>query len=538
MPSKRSDRSSTYLAYVLTILLMVGALLAWQAWSRTANFEHFHQQLAETAVRGASNELERLLAELRRSMRLFARERQSLFEQIIQNRENDSAWEQLEISAREHFPEFFGMTLTDTAGNVLRPDFDNRVDQICQQDIHGFIGRGYAQQGYIHPNPLGYHFDIMVPWGESDAPRGVFFLSFPPAMLGNTLNRLQPPGHALLLLQRNRPGLIEVTSQGSRNTLQREFFLDASELERITYSVPVANSQWNLADLPSEELFTREAIRNWTYAAIVFAVFVVVTLLMLHLLRRKETHRLQAEARALQHQNDLAHVDRLNILGEMASGIAHELSQPLSAISTYCQSGMRLVEAGDARTDKLKHALEESSLQAKRAGKIIHRMQRFATKGKTQRTPTHINRVIKAAVGFITPELEKQMISVQLDLARKLPSVPADSIQIEQVILNLMHNAIEAMSQEDSKTHNMVISSRLTGSNQVEVRVRDNGPGMEPDTLDHAFDAFFTSKESGMGLGLAISRSIIDTHGGRLWAVSEPGAGSTFCFNLPVAGPD
>jgi signal transduction histidine kinase len=195
-----------------------------------------------------------------------------------------------------------------------------------------------------------------------------------------------------------------------------------------------------------------------------------------------------------------------------------------------------MIEATGGKPDKLVHALRESSLQAKRAGKIIHRMQKFATKGKTQHAPMLIDRVIRVAAEFIAPEMAKHAISLHLDLAHNLPHVTADSIQIEQVILNLMHNAIEAMAATDSETRMLVVSSRLVEPDQVEVRVRDTGPGLDPDTIDRLFDAFYTTKDSGMGLGLAISRSIIEAHGGHLWAVSEPDKGSTFCFNLPTAG--
>jgi signal transduction histidine kinase len=533
---KQSNWAPGYLVYVLIILLMVGALLSWQALHRTEKFEHFHQQLAVTTVKGAADELEILLSELRRSMRLFADDRQELFEKIVTDREDDTLWGQLEVAVQEHFPEFFDMTLTDTKGNVLRTDIDNQVGNLCQQDIHTFIGQGYREQGHIHPNPLGYHFDIMVPWGGPETPGGVFFLSFHPGMLTDILQRLQSPGHEILLLQRNRPGLIEVTGQGSRDVLLRDFFLDADELARVVFSLPVANSQWELVDLPAEGLFHRETVRNWKYAAIVFSVFVGVTLLLLHQLHRKERHRAQAEEQALRHQSDLAHVGRLNILGEMASGIAHELSQPLSAISTYCQSGLRITDTLTEKPEKLVHALEESSLQAKRAGKIIHRMRQFATKGKAQRNLIDLNRVIGIAVDFIRPELDKQGISLRLDLSPDLPAIMADSIQIEQVILNLLHNAIEVLTDTDGGSRKLVVSSRQADEGQLEVMVHDTGPGLAPDTIDRLFDTFFSTKENGMGLGLAISRSIIEAHGGQLWTDSAPGAGATFYFSLPVNG--
>jgi len=164
-----------YLAYALITLVMVGIMLAWQAWKSTENFREFHQQLAITSVTGAADELDLLLSELQRSMRLFAKDHRALLEDIATDTRNEATWVLLENAVQNYFPEYFGLTLTNAAGEVLRPDFESTVGELCQQDIHTFIDDGYSQQGYIHPNPLGYHFDIMVPWGDPDKPQGVFF---------------------------------------------------------------------------------------------------------------------------------------------------------------------------------------------------------------------------------------------------------------------------------------------------------------------------------------------------------------------------
>ena len=535
MPRNLFDRLSghIHLIHVLVILLMVGAMLSWQAWQRTDSFRQHHLQLAMTSVTGAAEDLETLFSELQRSMRLFADDQQTLFEAIAIQPDNDALWEQLEQTAWKYFPEYFGFTLTDTSGNVMRPDFDNRVDEVCRQDIYAFIDQAYRQQGYVHPNPLGYHFDIMVPWGNPKQPQGVFFLSFHPDMLAQSLQRIQLPGHELLLLREDQPGLIEITAQGSRNLLQRDFFLDADELARLSYTLHFEGTRWILADLPASDLFRDEAIRNWSYAAAVFAGFAGIGFLMLYQLGRKEQHRMKAEAKALQHQSDLAHVDRLNIMGEMASGLAHELNQPLSAISTYCQAGLRIIEASGEKPEKLVHALEQASLQAQRAGKIVHGMRRFGSKAKTNRKTTDINNVILNATGFVEPELAKMGISQRLELASNLPAVTADSIQIEQVVINLLHNAIEALSMAETGAPAVTISSHRRDG-YIEVAVHDNGPGIDETRMNTIFDAFYSTKSEGMGLGLAISRSIIEAHDGRLRAESQPGSGTTFCFTLPL----
>jgi C4-dicarboxylate-specific signal transduction histidine kinase len=537
MSNSQPDYLSTrnYGTYALITLVMVGAMLAWHAWKSTGNFREYHRQLAMTSVTGAADELDFLLSELQRSMRLFAYDKRALLEEVASDPDNDAIWARLENTVQAHFPGYYGLTLTNRGGDVMRPDFDNEVDELCQRDIHTFIEDGYSQQGYIHPNPMGYHFDVMVPWGDTENPQGVFFLSFPPDILAHTLQRIQAPGHALMLLRTDEVDLIEVTGEGTRTELQRNFTLSSGELARILHARAIPNSRWDLVDLPDKQLFRSEALRNAGYAAVVFCAFAAVGLLMLQQLKRKEKRRLQAEEQALQHQADLAHFDRINIMGEMASGLAHELNQPLSAISTYCQAGLRIIDSFDDKPAKLVHALEHASMQSQRAGEIIRRMRRFTGKSMVRRKPIDINRVINNAVSFVDAEQKRKGIKLVLDLADGLPAAIADEIQIEQVILNLLHNAIEAMFSGSENTRILRVSSKQITGDTLQVTVNDTGPGLDATMLDHIFDTFYTTKKSGMGLGLAISRSIVEAHGGQLWAETTPGAGATFHFTLSAA---
>ncbi len=537
MPNSQPDTlpSPHYGSYALITLLMVAAMLAWQTWITNQNFRGYHQQLAVTSVTGAADELELLITELQRSMRLFAEEQRALLEEIASNADSDAAWTLLENAVSRHYPEYFGLTLTNIAGDVFRPDFDNAVNELCQQDIHSFIDEGYSHAGYIHPNPLGYHFDVMAPWGDAGRPQGVFFLSFPPEILARTLQRIQAPGHALLLLRADKAGLIEATALGTRTELQRGFTLSSDEQQRILHGRAIANSRWDLVDLPDAQLFRNELARNAGYALIVFCAFAAVGLLMLQQLRRKEKRRLQAEEQVLRHQADLAHVDRLNIMGEMASGLAHELNQPLSAISTYCQAGLRIIETLEDKPDKLAHALEHASIQSQRAGQIIRRMRRFTGKGVVRRKPIDINQVITNALGFIESELKRKDIKLDLDLAADLPAAFGDEIQIEQVILNLLHNAIEAMFSASDRPRMLRISSKHSAADTLQVSVHDSGPGLDAATVDSIFDTFYTTRKNGMGLGLAISRSIIEAHGGKLWADTTTPGGATFHFTVSTA---
>jgi two-component system sensor kinase FixL len=219
-------------------------------------------------------------------------------------------------------------------------------------------------------------------------------------------------------------------------------------------------------------------------------------------------------------------------MGEMASSLAHELNQPLAAISTYCQAGLRIIENNEDKPEKLAHALEHASIQSQRAGQIIRQMRQLASKGVVRREPVDINRVIHDTVDLVREELKRKNISLTLDLESNLPEAFADETQIEQVILNLLRNAIEAMFYDSESAHRLLISSQRTDPRSIQVTINDTGPGMDKETLDRIFDTFYTTRKEGMGLGLSISRTIIEAHGGQLTAHSAPGTGSTFFFTL------
>lgn len=530
-----SDRPvPLYVIYFLLTLVMVAALLAWQAWKRSSDFRQFHQQLAVTSVSGTAEKIGLYFYELKRAVQLFADEHVTLFHAILTDPDSDTQWNELQRQVEKHFPEHFGITLTDRSGAPLRPDFDNLVGEICIQDIQTFLADHHTSQGVIHPNPLGYHFDMMVPWGSRNDPEGIFFLSFRNQHLVDILKRMQTPRHSLLLLNHDKPDLIEISALGSRDALDREFTLSPDEQQRIIYSVPVKGTGWDLVDITDDTLFSADTARNWVYAFGVFVVFVAVGVIMLRQIRRNERRRREAEEQAMQHQADLAHVDRVNTMGEMASGLAHELNQPLSAISTYSQAGLRLIRAPDAQPDKLVHALEQASIQAKRAGDIIHRMRHFVSKGTPRHEPLDLNSIVERATGFIQNDLKKKEIATQYSLGKNLPPVKGDNVQIEQVILNLFQNAVDAMKKAGSPVKRIMVSTRATRDGDVEFRIEDTGPGFDSQVLDKVFDTFFSTKEDGMGLGLSISQSIIEAHGGRLWCESAPGGGAVCRFTLPA----
>lgn len=243
----------------------------------------------------------------------------------------------------------------------------------------------------------------------------------------------------------------------------------------------------------------------------------------------------QAAREALAEQRErLAHVGRLSTMGEMTASIAHEINQPLTAISMYAQSSLKLIQRGDYDPAKLAAALEKLNTQSLRAGAIIERIQRFARAQESRRELLDLNLLLKELVKLAEGDARIHDVTITFDLADNLPMVYCDAIQIQQVALNLIRNAIDAMKDmERTPGHAMSILSRAVGDH-VEVAVADQGPGVAPEQAKLIFKPFHTTKKEGMGMGLSICRTIIAEHGGELSFRNNADGGATFYFTLPI----
>jgi PAS domain S-box-containing protein len=244
------------------------------------------------------------------------------------------------------------------------------------------------------------------------------------------------------------------------------------------------------------------------------------------------TSRRLVEEHSRARQAELAHAGRVNAMGEMTTTLAHELNQPLAAIVNYAQGSIRRVRAGGIKEDELLGALERIAALGSQAGEIIRRLRDFLRKGKPLRERVDINHVVREAADLANLEARRKDVTLRLELSDGLPPVLADPIQIEQVVLNLVHNAIEAIDQGQCPRREVIVQTAPDPKNGVEVIVRDTGPGFAVEDAERLFDTFYTTKATGLGMGLSISRSIIDAHGERLEAM--PGAGgAVFRFALP-----
>ncbi len=247
---------------------------------------------------------------------------------------------------------------------------------------------------------------------------------------------------------------------------------------------------------------------------------------------RDLTDRQRTETRLQELQNELVHVSRLTAMGEMASTLAHELNQPLSAIANLLTGSRRLIDRGrEADQVKVRDAIDRAAAQALRAGDVIHRMRDFVRRGASQREPASLSKLVEEASALALIGEKERQVDVRLSLDPAIDQVFADRVQIQQVLLNLIRNGIDAMDGQPRRE--LVISSDMSEDGCPRINVADSGCGIAEDVLDKLFQPFMTTKPQGMGVGLSISRSIIEAHGGRIWADPNPRGGTIFRFTLP-----
>ena len=245
---------------------------------------------------------------------------------------------------------------------------------------------------------------------------------------------------------------------------------------------------------------------------------------------RDLTDRETTERRLQDLQSELVHVSRLTAMGEMASALAHELNQPLSAIANYMKGSERLLEIDPPDLEKIRRGLVSATAQALRAGEIIRRLRNFVAKGEADRRIENLSKLLEEAGALAMIGAKERGVRLRFNISRDLNPVLADRVQVQQVVLNLMRNAIEAM--ETSQRRELTVSATATADGMAEIAVTDTGSGVDPEVAQRLFQPFVSSKSQGMGVGLSISRTIIEAHGGRIWVEPNPGGGTVFRFTL------
>jgi two-component system, LuxR family, sensor kinase FixL len=249
------------------------------------------------------------------------------------------------------------------------------------------------------------------------------------------------------------------------------------------------------------------------------------------------SERQKTEARLQELQAELVHMSRLTAMGEMASALAHELNQPLSAIANYLKGSRRLLkDESDERAKILADAMDKAAEQALRAGEIIRRLRDFVARGESERRVEDVKKLVEEASALALVGAKDRGVRVRFEFDPKIDFVLADKVQVQQVLLNLMRNAIEAM--EDVARRELVVSTAAAKDNTVAISVADTGTGIAPEISAQLFQPFITTKRHGMGVGLSISRTIIEAHGGAITALPNPEGGTVFAFTLPFVSKE
>ncbi|MDX6007635.1 ATP-binding protein [Cupriavidus necator] len=250
------------------------------------------------------------------------------------------------------------------------------------------------------------------------------------------------------------------------------------------------------------------------------------------------TERKRAEHALAQTEAELARVSRVTTMGELAASIAHEVNQPLAGVVANGHACLRWLAASPPNEQEAHEAVQRIIRDANRAGNVIARIRQFLKREEPQRTAIRPNEVVSEVISMVQDSLRSNRISLCEALAPNLPPVAADRVQLQQVILNLVMNAIEAMSLVEGRARVLMVTTQRNDQSAVHVAIRDTGVGLDTRQLERVFDAFYTTKPQGMGMGLAICRSIVETHGGQLWAMPNDGFGASFHFTFPIAASD
>jgi PAS domain S-box-containing protein len=249
------------------------------------------------------------------------------------------------------------------------------------------------------------------------------------------------------------------------------------------------------------------------------------------------TERRRAELELEQQRNELAHLSRVTMLGELSGSLAHELNQPLTAILSNAQAALRFIASDSGKIGEVREILQDIVSDDRRAGEIIQGLRDLLKKGETKTELLDINAAVQRVLQLTRSDLLNADITIGTQLAADLPNAVGDPVQLQQILLNLVINGCDAMSANAVDDREILVRTRLAAPGEIEVCVSDQGHGIPPDRLESVFAPFFTTKKEGLGLGLAVCRQIIAAHGGRLWAENNPGKGSSFFFTIHAHEP-
>ena len=459
------------------------------------------------------------------------------------------------VLVNRHWESSFGIRRQDAVGKTMHEVFPSAIaDALRANDNSVLAGHGPLQveEALMHGDGLHTYVSVKFPLLDADGvPAGVCGISTDITVRKQTEAELRRSEAELSALVENtsdtiwsvdRDGIVRVMNSVFRQRCRQRFGVD---YDPKTFKAHVPSELWDDLSGLYERAFQGERVQvERTYPLgsgvrhFLISVHPIVddgVITGATVFSKDITEYKRVEEQARQHQAELAHVLRLGTMGEMAAGLAHEINQPLGAIANYALGCVRRLRAGSVDAVALLPIIEQIAGEALRAGEIIRRLRELVRKESPQQEVVDLNALVRKAAQMVEAEARHQGIRVQLALAPDLPSVTCDAIQVEQVLLNLLLNGVEAVQASSNGERLLAVSTASAGGDAVEVAIRDSGIGVPEAPVD-VFAPFFSTKPHGLGMGLSISRSIIEAHGGRLSAIRNADRGSTFRLTLPLGG--
>ena len=382
--------------------------------------------------------------------------------------------------------------------------------------------------------------DTGYAWVISQA--GTILYTPVPGLIGKSIleaNKDNPSSGALVsAMLQGREGTAEYTSQriGARH-------VSPTRKYAVYFPVRLGNTFWSICVASSEEDVFADLASFRNKLAVAMSIFFIVGVILstlgarAWLIVKEEEKNAQAELEIARQRDQLAHVSRVNMLGELSGSIVHEISQPLTAILSNAHAAQLLLKQSEPDLDEVREILRDIETDDQRAVEVIRRLRQLLKRGEVQFQPLSVNETVEEVLKLLRSELIDRGVTVHSELASSLPILQADRVGLQQVLINLVTNACDAMTDMPSEARAVMIRTRLDGNDFVLISVCDAGPGIAEGKLEQVFEPFFTSKVNGMGLGLSVCRTIINAHGGRLWAQHNAGRGATFHLRLQTAEP-